>query len=631
MKLRRWAVGAARGLRSAPATDAPAPGARAGLRPRTMLPAGLGLLLLALLPRLAFLAEWPANFDADEALFAFHGSRMLQGPPTLYLPGQDYMGTLPSLLAGLLQAPFGTHPTVARCATMLWILPGLFVCLALGRLGAGGLARGAGGARLALLWLLPPATLYFGGLKIREGHLPSLVLGLWAVYLAWPRAEARPAGAGSGRDARRRALRLLAAGALFGLAAWTHEQALLLAPWMLLLALLARPRPLAALALLFAGFVAGHLPIWVPRAAAGWLGPPGASGIEGGLEPARLFDPASFALLPDFFAQALVAGCPFPAQARWEHWALLLLSGAACLFTLIRVARHPRAAFDRHPFVVLSLYLAVANALAYVALPWAAEDAARYRYALFLSPLLIAAPLHALAHFPRRLAAAGLVVLVGLSLAAYARAVPGWHFPQERQREALVRHLEAEGIERVITDWNLAYFIMQRTDGRILCSSATPVRYPEINLAVALSPRACFAGLLPAEGAPPQAGEATAVAGAFLVRPRLQSPPEELSAAFAEIDPSRMLVADFEPWPLLPRGSFPRDWRGWPFARPLDRFEAIVWRPASASLDSARRGQVARALEELCARGAFRLVASGAGVEIYRREGAAAQARRGDR
>lgn len=578
------------------------------------------LLAVAVLPRVAFLGDWASNFDGDEALVALQGLHLLDGTFALYLPGQSYMGSLQSLVVAPLLGGFGAHPIAARLAPMLWLLPGLLALLALERLGSGVLGRGRGAWILSLLWLCPPAVLFLAGVKIRGGNLEVLVLGFWMLVLLWPRA--------GGDTPARPLLRWTAAGLLLGLGLWTHDQMLLFAPLVpVCLALESGRRTLRALGFA-AGFVVGHLPLWLPRLAPMALGPPGTEGSEWALDLSGLVDASLLGRSVQALVASLTTGAPATGAAGFAQ-GIYVVAMLACLVAApVLVWARPLRLRDRSfwresPAFTISLWLAAATVGALLFSPEYFEDPQWFRYTLGITPLFVVSAAHTLARLPSPWPVPAAVLVALLALNVYRDAISAWEFPFQRERLALVQTLEARGITRVATTWDLAYVIRFLSEDRILTSSKTPPRYPAVNAQVAFSPQAWVVRSNEAEAT--EASDAVPVDRAFQISQRRFTPSDALRDAFAGLDPSTTLFAHYEPYPLLPDGSFPTDWRGWPYRRPLDRFDAIVWQPKQVSNPDLDWQRVDAALRELEASGAFTLEAAGRGQRILRR------AKRGDR
>lgn len=568
---------------------------------------------LVVLPRADFFSRWHVNFDADEALVALHAQQLWQGRLDLFLPGQNYMGSLHGAIAGLLMLLFGPHPNVARLAPALWLLPGFLALLHLERLGRGRLGRGRGVWFLAALWFLPPAVLFFGGCKVRGGMLESIVLGLWSAVLFWPR---------SGPENRSRAVaRWFAGGILFGLSLWTHTQILLLAPWILLVWLSQRAQLLQRLLAVAIGFALGYLPLWIPQLMPAMLGPPGMS--QAHLDPSlsAIFTAASFRTLGVAFDQALRAGGSPAGFLRAAHWLQLGMTVVCVALAAGLFLRQPRTAWRDHPVLGLALCLGAGTLAVLVVSPVCLSDEGWHRYTICLCLLLAYAPAFWLSRLPRLLGWPVLGLLVGSTLLSYREAEPGWVFPHDQHRVALVETLEERGIRRVISSWRHAYFIQFLSYDVILCASRDPLRYPEITATVDFAAEAWHVRgrQVPLEKLPSRTR--SPIEDEFLIRQRTVDPPPEVTAEFARLDPQRTLFAHLEPWPLLAESEYGRDWRGWPYRRPLTRFTAIVWQPQHSGGLSVSRDRVVEQLEALVSDGEFEITAQWREQMILRRTG----------
>jgi hypothetical protein len=578
--------------------------------------------------RAAFLSHWPANFDADECLVAVQASEILQGRFSLFLPGQCYMGSLQALVAAPLLALFGRHPNVVRLSPLLWLVPGFLALRALQRLdlanAAGsrtdahgpGMAAAAGDDRkalpgdhrarsLALQWFFPPAVLFLAGVKARGGNLEAVVLGLAAMALLWPRKEKTSAG--------RRTLGTLAAGLLLGLGLWTHDSTALFLPLALLLVLAERGRIWVRYLALLGGWAAGYLPLWLPHLVPFSLGPPGLEGSGWAFSPAAGLSGRSLlraASLP--LATAATAFKPGLLGGLQVLYALLLAGSA--LFALWAWLRPPRARdfWKRRPALTVTLWLALGTAAALLFSAEYCDDPQWFRYTIGLAPFFALSASLALERLSGRRwwgAAMGLALLSGcVSLSA----VPAWELPQATERPALVAQLLQRGAGRVETDWTLAYALRFLSRDRILASSRTPPRFPEINARVDLAPAAWV--VLPATG-----GSKPAPGTPFFIAPRKENPPPEVGAALERLDLARTLFPHFEPFPLLQPGQFRRDWRGWPYRRPLKDFRAIVWESDAAAESPIAPGLIEQALDRLEAEGEFRTTVRWAGGRILER------------
>ncbi len=583
------------------------------------------LLLLAVATRIGFLAQWPANFDADEALVGLHAREILAGRFSLFLPGQSYMGALQSLIAAPWVALFGPSATAVRLSPLLWVPLGLWVLRAWQRRATEDASRRPA-LRLALVWLLPPAVLFLAGVKARGGYLESLVLGLLGTLLLWP--ARRESGSRCLRDS-------LLGGVLLGLAVWTHDQALLFVPAALALlvgqvAARWRPRPAGVLSLGVAalGFLAGYLPLWLPRLVPAALGPPGTEGTGWAPELASILRPALLADLARAFPAALTTGTWSSNEAAVAlalFTLVYLVVSALGVIDWIRAARRRRAwlgAVD--PGLALAAYLGAGGLAVLLVTPEFRNDPQWFRYTLPLTPFLVLSAARGLGVWPARHVAPIAVCLAILGAITALSATAAWVLPQASLRPLLARELLAQGHREVISDWELAYFLRLHTRDEILAASYTPPRFPDVNARVSASPEALIV-LARRDWRPPGSADAVAggradaseLAAAFQQSARPDPPDPRLRAALAALDPRRTLYARFEPFPLLRPVDFERDWRGWPPRRPLERFEAIVWDPYCPA--PVPDELLARRLGEVLAAGGFSAAFEGGGWAVYTR------------
>jgi hypothetical protein len=273
------------------------------------------------------------------------------------------------------------------------------------------------------------------------------------------------------------------------------------------------------------------------------------------------------------------------------------------------------------PLLVAALYLAAANLGALILLPAYAEDPGWYRYTLFLAPLLVYARAAAIDRLPSALGWAGAIGFALLSAHGYSIAVPGWAHSHDDLRPALVRHLEQRSIRHVLTNWTLAAPIQFFSNGRIVCQEDAHERLPESSTEVLLASDAWTVAARPPVAVRTQAE--SSIESAFEIRPRPPRPGATLFPAYEELDLDRTLFAHLEPWPLLPPGSWKRDWRGWPYRRPLGRFDAIIWLP-NRFADLEQRAHAQAAIERLQERGEFATVAHAGEPQILRRSNVSA-------
>lgn len=590
------------------------------------------VLCLAVGSRLEFLAHWAVNFDSDEALVGLQARDIQHGKFALYLPGQDYMGSLQGILAAPFLAIIGEHPNVIRISPLLWILPGLLALLALERLGTGSLGRGRGARFVACQWLCSPAVLFLAGVKARGGYLESLVLGFWMMALLWPRA---------GRcHTRSQSLRWSIGGLFLGLGLWTHEQILLFLPLVFACLVLEAGSRLRRSVGFSLGFILGYLPLWLPRIAPMSLGPPGMSGLDLNIEPAFMFSLEAIKKIPEILIAPLTSGIRPGGIAMIVQvvYVTLMLSGAALSIWLWArnsqrsplkdtttdidskaTQSQPNILFWRaSPAFIVSLWLAIATVASLLLMPNSFDDSHWFRYTLGITPFFVLSAASILYRLPGRLAVPIAIVLALLATGVSREAVSDWGYPYRGKRVALIQALEKNQVTRVVTDWNLAYFVRFMTGDSILCSSQTPIRYPDVNAQVSLAPKACTISSYPVRRR--HGVIDTLFADTFSSISRRFNPPPLASETFVTLDLSRTLFPDYEPYPLLPHRSFPVDWRGWPYQRPLSEFLSIVWQPKKLGNQPELREQIETCLCGLVNRGEFTEAAQWAGNRILIRQ-----------
>ena len=123
------------------------------------------------------------------------------------------------------------------------------------------------------------------------------------------------------------------------------------------------------------------------------------------------------------------------------------------------------------------------------------------------------------------------------------------------------------------------------------------------------------------QGSPRQG---TSIEDIYVIRRTPARPPRAFADTLGTLDRQRTLYALFEPYPLLPRKAYPKDWKGWPYQRSTNLFEAIVWRPERFGRSDIPRARVAAALQECVMCGRFRLAAEWNGNQIFKRNACAA-------
>lgn len=626
------------------------------------------LLVVALAARLQFLSGWASNFDSDEALVALTTRDLLHGRFHIFLPGQNYMGAIERITA----APFvalSHHPGAVRMAPLLWTVLGAFVFARLVSRGArprgGGFSGPTGrdslsgpiepdapagrlGWNALVVWCLPPAVLFLAGVKARGGNMDALVLGLASTLLAWPRPpettgdpkssgrvvagdpkssgcvaagdpESRPSARGPKLNRRAAAARGLVAGALCALAIWSQTSSVLFLPAIAVLLWKNREERALLAAACLLGLLIGYIPLWLPLLAAAHLPPPGIQGADVAVRPQALLSPATLSRMPRILlASVFAGGSPrLPAAILLALWTLA--GWGACAHRISLLARRRMS----DPVLWLLVWLAASTAGALLLMPAYFEDETWFRYTLGMTPLLLYGQLHLLSLLPRRIRAAGWIVLAGLALLSYGSMARGWRYPPAPRRMELAGWLLHHGATRIRTDWNLACPLQLFSSGAVMAACETPPRFPQINAAVDLAPAAWEVTARPLA-----AGEDGDLARAsidvlFRIEPATDRPPPAITEAFRRLDPDRTLFAHYEPFPLLAAGGFRRNPVGWPYRRPLSRFRFIVWQPGLAWQGHVPAATVQRALEALASGGSFTTLARSPEVWILGRPGAA--------
>ena len=218
-----------------------------------------GLLLLAAVVRGLFFI-YP-TLDADQAVVGLMGMDILHGHLPLMFWGQDYGGSLESMVAAGFFALLG----VSRQS--LYLSPtfiSFFYLWAIYLLGRDLWSRRAGICALFLA-SLGPFYLIWHSVLPRAIYIDTLALGAWLMWLTLKALRGGP-------EARGYAWLCAAFGLLAGLAIWCHMLAVyFILPcaflwWRRDPRLVIRP----AFALMMAGFFLGSLPLWVHNLLTGW-------------------------------------------------------------------------------------------------------------------------------------------------------------------------------------------------------------------------------------------------------------------------------------------------------------------------------------------------------------------------
>jgi hypothetical protein len=165
----------------------------------------------------------------------------------------------------------------------------------------------------------------------------------------------------------------------------------------------------------------------------------------------------------------------------------------------------------------------------------------------------------------------------------------------------------------------LAHFVQFLSEDAILCANKMPIRYPETIATVSFLPDAWRVAARPTSMSDSPFWENLSAEEVFGIRRRQEDPPPEVTGAFTSLDLKRTLFAHFEPWPLLEQTEYRRDWRGWPYQRPREMFDAIVWQPGYLGTAWVSTERVAEAIQQLVQDGEFEVIATWTGQQILRR------------
>ncbi len=436
---------------------------------------------------------------------------------------------------------------------------------------------------------------FLASVKARGGNLESLVLLLWSTALLWE--ACRPA-------CSRVNVRYLLAGALLGVAVWTHDQTLLGVPLIItLLAVGAVRGAWRGVPIFIVAALLGFVSLWWPQLAPHLIGPVGAEGTGLTIDWAAL--PRALPMMPDMLRQCLVAGAQPGIWIRILNGTLVLLSAGAFLWLLgSTLRRFPRQMATR-PLEVTVLCLALGNLAVLLLGPIYQDDRQWFRYTLYLAPAILVARARALSLLPKALGIGLHVLVIALTLVSYGYASPAWKTAHTGRDAELVELLQEKEIEVVLTSWKLAYTLRFLSQDQILASSGTPPRYFVADMIARFHPQCHRVRRLAfndtehsIKGA--DLGELYDIS--LLQRP---AQPPEIIEQLDRLDPIKTLVVHLEPYPLLPPGGWPQNWRGWPPQRPLDMFETIVWCPRFVDRPSIDWDTIAERIERLTEEGTF--------------------------
>lgn len=420
--------------------------------------------------------------DGDEAVVGLMARAALHGHLSAFFWGQEYGGSLESLLVALLLlvrvpgrvamelVPVGLH---AAAAVLVW------------RIGLRTISR-PGGAALAggLCWALSPALLWWST-KERGFYGVTLVCGL-AALLFWVQLST------PGVDGRTR--KAVGLGLALGIGWWSSPQILHFAvPGLLWLGWSLRRR---------VGELVRILVVAAPAAvvvALPWLWANAHTGLAS-LEPAadrRVFgDP-----VPIFFRYGLpmVVGLKRPITLGWEFAGARFLYGAVLLGLVVVVVLRPKGL--RPVVLAVALY-----PLIFALLP-TTYYYGEPRYLDFLWPLLALLGGWVLVRAPlavQAVAVAGLLAVTanGVAHLTALQGPPGKPLEDLSPKPVggLVATLDRLGIDRVYADYWVAYRITWETDGRIVATPLDLVRDPVADRRVRDADHPAFIAAVRCEG-----------------------------------------------------------------------------------------------------------------------------------
>lgn len=427
-----------------PARELPsASGIRGRLSKRDWM---IAFLLAALTLALRAAGSRFIDLSADEGVVGIMGLDILAGrAPTCYWYGQEYMGTLESILAAPFIAALGPTVAALRAPSLVAAALAVFLIYLF-------LARYCGGwAALTAAVLIAIAPVSFYDITIRaRGYgvtLPLLVGMLWA----------------ASEPGRLGGLRGAVTGAIASLAYWLNPQTLQVTLPVLILAAI-YSRSWRSVAMMAVGAAAGMTPsVWHYLLAGTFMTTP----------PMR-FDgvAAVLASLPRRSIASLGAGDAASSMVRASTGAavwLFLLSGAV-LYLRGRRKKGGARALD----ALLAAPFGGFGLLAVTGTPYVPE---RYYYLIYLALVVLAcAGWQTLKNRRAALLAAALVVAAnGAGLFLYHHNMP-WRteYLSLDEYTKVLTVLEEEGVRNVVTDYGADYSIMYLT-GRDVAAAPVPI------------------------------------------------------------------------------------------------------------------------------------------------------------
>jgi hypothetical protein len=444
------------------------------------------ILLIGAGLRLWLLLGPYAEIDADEAVVGLMAMQMPGELPAFYWE-QQYLGTVEPMVAA------GVFAVLGPSSAALKLVPAMFSVAFIGLVYA--VARpifGPGPALLSALYLAVPPSFFAGwSVKARGGYPEALVFGQLCLLAAQRLADARPVRHDAstepgGATSRRSTVGwALAFGLSAGLALWTHPMAVvmvaaagayLLLAWRPWLRQARQAHPIGiVLTLASLGLVVGLSPAIVHNLLGGF--PSLRFAAEGGTEPraalvnlwglVRYGLPVLVGLAQGTPSQQLLLqDWPTRPGSSWLVTVALPLLGLGLVWwhrrSLVALLRDQGDSCARRPALLLLVLLLVPP---FVAVSRFANLWAEPRYALPIyaaTPLVIAAiwTVRARSHLLAAVLVAALLALNVFSLLTsdYRLSLPtNAGESTAANRALLIDALRARGIDRIYTDYWLAY------------------------------------------------------------------------------------------------------------------------------------------------------------------------------
>ncbi len=435
----------------------------------------LGLILLAgAILRLALLLGPYSEIDADEAIVGLMALNIRELP--VFYWDQYYLGSLEAFAAAGVFALIGPSDAALKSVPAVFSL----VFTALVYVSARR-AFGVGPALLAALYLaIPPSFFALWSVKARGGYAELLMLGQLFLFLCQVLADATNP---------RRWLAAMA-GIAAGLALWTHPLALVyLAAGGTFLILAQRARRAAVgpkLVPAAAGFAAGLLPAILFNILNGFpsLRYVAAGGTAPGSAVLNLWGLARYgapvlAGLAEGTASKVLLDADWPrrpgsialvAGLLWVVVFFVVWSHRRALADLVRRAGQP-CDLQAAPLLLVVLFIPVFVAVSRFADLWAEP---RYALPAYSAVPLLTALVWRLRKRSRPLFAGVVAVLVSINAFSLLTSDPRLALPtsigdsNQANRAELIDYLSAHGLNRIYTDYWLAYPLAFESHERII-------------------------------------------------------------------------------------------------------------------------------------------------------------------